>query len=182
MGKATLYGFVPEFGVDNIQNRLGIDSLPLKKKLGASGKNRVSRFRNMDVIPESNGDDPQAALERMESLGTFNVQESFLPPITSFTPPVQILLNEQQEQEQDPSKEFSDKYSSVVLGEEIQNLFDKNLPVFPSNSRSMLRYAHKNYKKVRRQRELSEKERRIQIVRRPARRESLLEETGVLFS
>ena len=183
MSKVTLYdGFVPEFGVTNVENRLGIDSLPLNKKLTAMrNKKKISNLRNMDMyISENNEGDPQTVLEKMEDQGLFNVQETIL-----VVPDHPVSRNQIQTQTsfQNLFDEPDEKYTATFfLGEEMQNLFDKNIPVFPSNSRSMLRCAHKNYKKIQRQKELSKKERAIQIVRRPARRESLLEETGVLFS
>ena len=175
MGKATLRGFIPEFGVENIESHLGIDSLPLKKKFTAA-KNKVSRFRNMDVCVSENSEDPQMFLERMEERGVFNVRESFFIPtvLSASVPQADVIL-------QDEPKEFNE-HPFIALGEEVQNLFDRNIPVLPSKSRSMLRYLHKNYKKVQKRIAASKKERKIQIKRRPARRESLLEETGILFS
>ena len=180
MGKATLRGFIPEFGVENIESHLGIDSLPLKKKFVVA-KNKVNRFRNMDVLVESGDDgDPQAALERMEERGVFNVRESFFVPtiLPVSVPKAQILLDDQPEES---LREFNE-HPLTILGEEVQNFFDRNVPVYPSKSRSMLRYLHKNYKKIQKRIAASKKKKFIQIMRRPARREALLEETGMLFS
>lgn len=146
----------------------------LKKKTGSVG-GRVVRIRNMDEFSTFgfNPTSPQDILERLEDAGEFSV-------------------NKRQENIIDAKKNISsivDVKTSVEGEEEIkpEEIFVEEVFFFPQSKQSKIKRScvkkdRRNFKKLEKNRIISERKKMIQNKRRPARREALLEETGVLLS